>query len=641
MQTDNTDFEYFSEDPYLAGKLATAYIKGLQGKGVAACIKHFACNNQETRRLSGSSQVDERTLREIYLPAFEIAVKEGKVRSVMNAYNAVNGTFCAENKELLTDILRDEWGYQGFVVTDWGAVKDRVKGLLAGVDLEMPGSTQGKTAKIMKAVEDGALSMEKLDEAVRNVLLFVKEAVENQKTDANFDREAAHVKSGEFARECAVLLKNEGVLPLDRTQKIAVIGAFAKTPHYQGAGSSRINVKHIATALECMDGWTVSYAKGYDPDSGKTDEALIKEAAEAAKDADAAVIFAGLPDSYEIEGCDRETMKMTENQNALIAAVAAVQPECAVVLHSGSSIELPWVDSVKAILCMYLGGDQVGRAAVELLCGQANPSGRLAKTWPVQLEDNPSYFNFPGEDGIVEYNEGIFIGYRYYDKKKMQVNFPFGHGLSYTDFAYSDLQIDRQEMTERDRLTVRCRIRNTGTVSGKEVVQLYVSMPVSKVRRAVRELKGFRKIALQPGEEKEVVFELDFRSFAYYETRIHDWFVESGEIEIAVGASSRDLRLNGKVVMKSSMTLPIHYTRYSTIGEMMLSPKGMEYFVGMFGGAKSEEEKQQEEEADNAMGAGAERMKQQMMMEMPLNALVSYGRISDEQLEDMIAGLNQ
>lgn len=636
------NFEYFSEDPYLAGKLGASYIRGLQSKGVAACVKHFACNNQETRRLSGSSEVDERTFREIYLPAFEMAVKEGGVRSVMNAYNAVNGTFCAENKKLLTDILRKEWGYRGFVVTDWGAVKDRVNGLEAGVDLEMPGSTTGKTEAITEAVEEGRLSMETLDQAVRNVLAFVKEAVDNQREAAVFDREKAHAKSGAFEKECAVLLKNDGILPLAKSKKTAFIGAFAECPRYQGAGSSHINVKHAVSALESLDGWEAVYAKGYHEDQEEADEELLRQAVETAKNAEAAVIFAGLPEAYETEGCDRDTMKMPSGQNALIEAVAAAQPNTVVVLHGGSPIELPWLAHVRAVLCMYLGGDQVGRAAVELLCGAANPSGKLAETWPLKLEDNPSFLNFPGEGARVEYREGIYIGYRYYDKKKMAVSFPFGHGLSYTEFAYSGLELDRSQMTEKDCLRVKCRVRNVGKVFGKEAVQLYVGVPHSRVNRAVRELRGFQKIALQPGEEKEVVFELDARSFAYYETKISGWFVESGDIEIAVGASSRDIRLTGHVEMISSMTIPIHYTRYSTVGELMADPEKSAMVGTLFGSQeKSEEEIQQEKESDAAMGAGAEKMRRQMMMDMPLSALVSYGRMSEKQLKGLLEELNR
>lgn len=629
------NFEYFSEDPYLAGQLAAAYIKGLQGQGVAACVKHFACNNQETKRLSGSSQVDERTLREIYLPAFEAAVKEGGTRSVMNAYNGVNGVFCAENKRLLTDILRDEWGFDGFVVTDWGAVKDRVNGILAGVDLEMPGASEGKTDKIILAVNEGRLSMDALNNAVRNVLSFVRQAVENRKPGQTFDMEAAKVRSEEFESQCAVLLKNnEDVLPLDVKAPVAFIGEFAEKPRYQGAGSSHINVAHVVSALECIDGKNVTYAKGYHADEETDDEKLLSEAVTLAKKADTAVIFAGLPEAYETEGCDRENMTMPENQNRLISAVAGAAKHTVVVLHGGAPVEMPWKDSVDAILCMYLGGDRVGQAAVELLYGEKNPCGKLAETWPCRLEDNPSYLNFPGEDGIVEYHEGIYIGYRYYDKKKMEVNFPFGHGLSYTSFAYTDLRCSKEKITESDTFTVTCRVKNTGSAYGQEIVQLYAGYPKSRVRRAVRELKGFEKIALQPGEEKEVTFTIGPRSFAYYETKIHDWFVESGDIEISVASSSRDIRLTQTVKMDSSMTIPLIYGRYSTIGEAMLSPKGRAIFGALLGAGASDSA------ADDAMGSGAERMKRQMMFDMPLHSLVSYGRITDDKLEKIIAALN-
>lgn len=641
------NFEYFSEDPYLAGQMASAYIKGLQSKGVASCVKHFAANNQETRRMSGSSQVDERTLHEIYLPAFEAAVKDGGTRSIMCAYNAVNGTFCAENKELLTDILRDDWGYDGFVVTDWGAVKDRVKGLKAGLDLEMPGSTEGKIEAIIAAVENGELEETVLDAAVRNVLKFVKDAVENQKENASIDREELHRKSAHYAGECAVLLKNENnVLPLKEEQKVAFIGAFAESPRYQGAGSSHINVKHPVAAMECVDGMQVIFAKGYDADSEEEDEALMQEALRVAGDADAAVIFAGLPDAYESEGFDRDHMQMPENQNRLIAEIAKVQKNTVVVLHGGASIVLPWREDVAAILTMHLGGDGVGQAAVDLLYGKINPSGKLAETWPLKIEDNPSYLNFPGEEGVVEYHEGIFIGYRYYDKKAAEVQYPFGHGLSYTSFAYSDLKVDKECMSDSDTLRVSVKVKNTGNCFGKEVVQLYTGVEGSKVRRPIRELKGFEKIALAPGEEKEVEFVLDGKSFAYYEPKIHGWFVEKGMVTVEAGSSSRDIRLTAKIEMKSEMELPMTVTRFTTIGELMNIRKGREFVTGFMakmgmGGKADSEQAAKNKETDDAMGAGAERMRMQMMFEMPLNALVSYGIMKDDALDGIIAGLNE
>lgn len=634
------NFEYFSEDPYLAGKIAASYVGGLQSKGIASCVKHFAANNQETRRMSGTSNLDERTLHEIYLPAFEMTVEEGKTRSIMCAYNAVNGTFCSENKMLLTDVLREQWGFDGMVVTDWGAIKDRVKGLQAGVDLEMPGSIEGKTEKIIQAVENGLLEEAVLDEAVRNNLKFINECLRNQKEDATFDREEAHTKSAEFAKECAVLLKNDGILPLDKKKQIAFVGAFAEKPRYQGAGSSHINVVHPVPAMECIDKLQITYSKGYEVSEETVNEALLQEAVKAAKNAEAAVIFAGLPDSFETEGCDRETMALPENQNALIEAISKVQKNVVVVLHGGSPMELPWMNDVSGILCMYLGGDCVGKATVDLLFGDANPSGKLAETWPLKLEDNPSYLNFPGEDGVVKYQEGIFIGYRYYDKKKMDVLFPFGYGLSYTTFAYSDLKLSKDSMTDNEILSVSCKVKNTGERGGKEAVQMYVCDPVSSVSRPVRELKGFQKVFLNPGEEKEITFQLDKRAFAYYEEKIQDWYAESGAYRIEIGASSRDIHLQAEVQVNATVELPIHYTKQSTMGDLTKTQRGQELMnqllsgmSGMLGGVTAEE-------TQESLGEGSEKMMQAMMLEMPLGSLCSFGIMSEDELDKLVEKLN-
>lgn len=649
------NFEYYSEDPYLTGQLASAYIRGLQSRGVAACVKHFAANNQETRRMSGSSEVDERTLHEIYLPAFEASVKEGKTRGIMCAYNAVNGTFCAENKRLLTDILRKDWGYEGFVVTDWGAVKDRVKGLEAGLDLEMPGSTEGKTEKIVRAVEEGGMEEAVLDQAVLNILNFVKTDLENRKSYGKstvLDRDKLRKLSLHFAEESAVLLKNEEfadgekALPLNSRQKVVFIGAFAESPRYQGAGSSHVNVAHPVSALECVEGLQVTYAKGYQADGDRTDAVLLTEAVRAAARADAAVIFAGLPESYESEGFDRDHMDLPENQNELIREIAKVQKHTIVVLHGGSSVILPWREEVSAILNLHLAGDGAGRAAVDLLYGKVNPSGKLAETWPLKVEDNPSYLNFPGESGVVSYQEGIYTGYRYFDKKAMDVQYPFGHGLSYTTFEYTHMWVDRELLNENDTLLVTVRVKNTGSRPGKEAVQLYVSVKDSHVRRPVRELKGFEKISLEPGEEKDVVFKLGQRSFSYYEPKIHDWFVESGGIIIEAGSSSRDIRLTKNVRMESSMELPMEVNRYTTIGELFGTAKGKAFVENLMAGmgigrqAEQEEQREHNKEQDDAMGAGAEKMRLRMMMEMPLNALVSYGVMPEEALDGLIAELN-
>lgn len=634
------NFEYFSEDPYLTGKLAAAYIRGLQSEGVAACVKHFACNNQETRRMSGNSVVDERSLREIYLPAFEMAVKEGKTRSIMCSYNAVNGSFSAENKTLLTDILRTDWGFDGFVVTDWGAVKDRVKGLLAGLDLEMPGSTEGKTARIVESVKNGSLPETVLDNAVRNVLTFVRDACANRKDDAVIDRGAAGEKALRFAENSAVLMKNEdGLLPVQSGKKLAVVGVYAEAPRYQGAGSSHINTPYVASFLEAMEGkgWEICYAPGFDGNTGETNDKLLREAKETASDADIALLFVGLPEMYETEGADREDLELPAGVNRLVETVCAVNPDTAVVLHCGAPVIMPWYDKVRSVLCMYLGGGRTGQAAANLITGAVNPSGKLAESWPMRLEDTPAYLNFPGEEGVVNYAEGIYIGYRYYDKRNMQVRAPFGHGLSYTEFMYSDLSLDKTELTENDKLTVSCKVKNIGGTAGKEVVQLYTGIPDSRVNRAVRELKGFTKIYLEPGEEKTVSFTVDARAFAYWEKRIGGWFVESGTVNIGIGASSRDLRLQGKVKMNSSMYIPIVFDRNTTIGDLLQDPRGAEVVGRMTGGGHSGKEAEQ---TDNPLGAGAGRTHDRMVMEMPVGSLVSYGRMSDEQLDSLLDMLN-
>ncbi len=632
------NFEYMSEDPYHAGKMAAAYVRGLQSEGVYACVKHFAANNQEHMRMSGSSHLDERTLHEIYFPAFEAAVKEGGAKSVMCAYNGINGTFCSENKMLLTDVLREKWGFDGFVVTDWGASKDRAKGLQAGVDLEMPGSTTGKAEPILEAIAEGSLSEETLDAAVRNLLQFVKFHLEQKQENGCFNRELAYKEATAFAKESAVLLKNDHILPLNRQQKIAVIGAFAKKPRYQGAGSSHVNSSKVSAALEHLDGISYTYCQGYEVHSDGVQQDLIDEAVSAAVNAEVAVIFAGLPEAYETEGADRDHMAMPTNQNALIEAVAAAQPNTVVVLHTGSCVEMPWLNMVKGVLCMYLGGCGVGEATVSLLFGDHSPSGHLAETWPVQVEDNPSYLNFPGEKGQVEYHEGIYIGYRYYDKKNMQVLFPFGHGLSYTHFAYSDLKLSADRITDSDTLTVTCKVKNIGTVAAKAVPQLYVGCEKSEVRRPIRQLQGFTKIQLKPGEEKEVCFRLSMRDFAYYEVKIHDWFVESGAYTIEIGDSSRDIRLSTSVQMQSFMELPFTYTANSTFGDLLRTARGREVFGQIT--RLIAQRKGQTQTDNNALGEGSERMANAMFLGMPIGAAHTYGMISAQQLHQMLQTLN-
>ena len=634
------NFEYFSEDPYLAGKLACAYIKGLQKRGVAACVKHFAANNQETQRMNSSSNVDERTLREIYLPAFEMAVKEGKTRSIMCAYNAINGIFCSENKKLLNDILREEWGFEGFVVTDWGAKKGAAAGVKAGLNLVMPGGHGTHEQMLKESLKNHELTEEQLNTAVADILQFILDAYRNKLPNAEIDREKCSELSGELAAQCAVLLKNEDILPLKKDTKIAVIGDFAKHPRYQGSGSSHINASKTICAIETLKEKEACFlfAKGFDADTVNPDKELIQEAVKIAEASEAAVIFAGLPDAFESEGFDREHLDLPENQNALIEAICKVQKNVIVVLHGGSPMLLPWEDQVKGILCMYLGGQEVGRAAVELLYGEKNPSGKLAETWPLRLQDTPSYLNFPGVDGIVNYREDIFIGYRYYDKKKMKVQYPFGHGLSYTSFSYSDLKTDKITITDKETLHVSCKIKNTGTCAGKEIVQLYVKDVESSVERPVRELKGFAKIYLNPGEEKEVEFTLDKRSFSYYETLISDWFVESGEFVIEIGASSRDIRLSQSIQVEGTGELPYHYTENSLLCSLQRTNKGQKMLKRILSAMTSNT--QQDFTQMESLGDGADKMKWKILMEMPLGTIAGLGIMSDSELEILLNNLN-
>lgn len=436
------NFEYFSEDPCLASEMAASHIKGVQSKNVGTSLKHYLANNQEYRRMTASSEIDERTLREIYLAAFEGAVVNAKPWTVMCSYNRINGEYASESKRFLTDILRDEWGFDGIVVSDWGAVNDRVKGLIAGLDLEMPSSEGINDEKLIRAVKEGELDEAVLDRTAARILELVYRYKKNKLENAVFDREKHHALARKAAEESAVLLKNEGVLPFKKGTRLAFIGDFARKPRYQGGGSSHINSFKTVGALEAVQGITeVLYAKGYDTKEDIIKEELIREACEAARQSEAAVIFAGLPDSFESEGFDRKHMSLPEYQNSLIEAVCAVQPNTVVVLHNGSPVEMPWADKVKGILEVYLGGQAVGEATVNLLFGFANPCGKLAETFPVNLEDNPSFLYYRGEKDTVEYREGIFVGYRYYDKKKAEVLFPFGHGLSYTTFAYSGLKL--------------------------------------------------------------------------------------------------------------------------------------------------------------------------------------------------------
>ena len=553
------NFEYFSEDPYLAGKIAAAFIKGVQSKGVGTSIKHFAANNQETRRMTVDTVADERSLREIYLPAFETAVREAKPWTVMNAYNKLNGDYCAENRWLLNKVLREDWGFDGVVETDWGAENEIEKGIAAGQNLEMPGSNGLGAKRLVKAVEEGRLSEADLDARVDEILDLILRANDNL-TDCSYDKAAHHLTARKIAENAMVLLKNDdGVLPLKAGKKIAVIGEMAKKPRYQGAGSSQINAKSIDNAYGAFlaEGVDVEYAKGYDVTSDVTDLTLLEEAVFAAKHADTAVVFIGLTDEYESEGFDRSHMGLPQCHVDLVKAVAAANPNTVVVLSGGAPVEMPWEPKVKAILNAYLGGEAAGSAVVRLLLGKANPSGKLAETYPMALSDNPAFVNFPGKLRSVEYRESVYIGYRYYDKKDFAVRYPFGHGLSYTKFEYSGLKLSRKKIKDTDTLTVKFKVKNVGDVAGAEIAQLYVGDDESTVFRPVKELKGFKKVFLAPGEETEIALTLDKRAFAYYNVNLGDWHVESGKFTVSVGASSRDIRLTGAVDVTSTVDAEI------------------------------------------------------------------------------------
>ncbi len=570
------NFEYYSEDPYLAGEMAASLIDGIQGKGVGTSIKHFAANNQETQRFNISAEVDERTLYEIYLPAFETAVKRTQPWTVMCAYNKLNGTFCSENYALLVDILKDKWGFEGLVVSDWGAVHDRVASLKGGLDLEMPGPQDNRVQAVVEAVRAGELDEPVLDEAVRRILSVIFKAQKTPK-GGDFDVDAHHRLARKIAAEGMVLLKNNGILPLKEQQHIALIGHAAKEAHFQGGGSSHINPTKVAIPfkeLQNQAGETeLSYAEGY-PVDGAFRQELIDEAVDLAQSADTALLYIALPPTKESEGYDRPDLDLTEQQSTLIKAVAKAQPNTVVILNNGAPVAMgDWIADVAAVLEAWMMGQAGGGAIADILFGRVNPGGKLAETFPHKLADIPAYINWPGEAGTVRYGEGIFIGYRYYDAKEIPVLFPFGYGLSYTDFSYSNPTLSSAAFNDVDGLTVSVDITNTGSVSGKEIVQFYVHDHKSELVRPQKELKAFAKVELQPGETKTVSIALDFRAFAYYHPKYQQWITEDGEFDILIGASSADIRHTLTATLTSTLDLPCIIDKESTIREWMTDPR--------------------------------------------------------------------
>lgn len=619
------NFEYYGEDPYLAGQLAVNMINGVQSKGVGTSLKHYAVNNQEFQRFRISAEVDERALREVYLPAFEAAVTQAKPWTVMCAYNKVNGTYASEHQQLLIDILKNEWGFEGLVVSDWGAVHDRVKSLQGGLDLEMPGPKPLRVTEVIEAVKAGHVSEDQLNDSVSRILQIVFRAAQTPK-GGEFDIDGHNALARAAAAEGMVLLKNNGVLPLQNPQRIAIIGRSAKEPHFQGGGSSHVNAIRVTNAFDeveqIVDTDQVTYSAGY-PAGLETNTVLIEEAVAAAKNADVALLFIALPAFKESEGYDRNDIDLTLQQIDLIKAVSAAQPNTVVILNNGSAVAMSaWIDGVAAVLEAWMMGQAGGGAVADILFGKINPSGKLTETFPLELADTPAVGNYPGENGQVRYGEGMFIGYRFYDARQEPVLFPFGYGLSYTTFDYSNLTVSSNTLKDTDGLTVSVDVTNTGKVAGQEVVQLYVRDPQSSLVRPVKELKGFAKVALAPGERTTVTFKLDFRSFAFYHPGHKQWVTEDGAIEILVGASSADIRCTQTITLQSTLNLPPLLNPESTIREWLEDPRGRVVFVATFKDAM----KELKLNPDEYSRAGETRGMYPMdgIMDMPIRSVIHF-----------------
>lgn len=637
------NFEYISEDPVLAGKLGAEMVKGIQSTGTGACVKHFACNNSESNRMTLDVIIDERTLREIYLKVFEIIVKEAHPKAIMGSYNKINGEYSCENKKILTDILRNEWGYDGIVLSDWLAVDDCVKAVKAGLNLEMPGNP-AVYRKLKEAVENGTLSEYVLNERVielLTVILTLEEQRNPQKINWEKNREVAQ----NVAAQSMVLLKNEnGLLPLnwEKLKKVALLGDFVIHPRTQGGGSSKVSVEkeeNIFTALQSHVGQDTElvYAKGYEA-SGETDEHLLKEARKIVEDCDVVIIFAGLPESYESEGYDRNSMKMPEGHLKLIQEITKMRKDVVVILSNGSAIEMPFFQEVQAIVEAWLLGQETAEAIAKMLAGDTQPSGRMPETFPNNLEEEAANFNFYVEDGKLFYGERMMFGYRYYDKKKMNPAIPFGYGLSYTEFAYSDLKVSRTELTDQDSLQVSVKIKNTGSCAGYEVVQLYISNKQKQRLHPEKELKQFEKIYLQSGEERNISFILDKSDFQCYSEKDRRWVVEEGKYEILIGSSSRDIHCTETIKITIVNQLVGEINEKSTLEEWMNHPKGkflaeemLKHYRGFGVGDQGKTFEQ------------LSYFVQRIMLEMPMPRLItaSKGSFTEKELEEMVRKIQE
>ncbi len=630
------NFEYFSEDPLVAGELAAALIEGCQAEGVGTSLKHFAANNQEKYRLLSDSVVDERTLREIYLPAFEIAVRKAAPWTVMCAYNRVNGTYASENRWLLTEVLRDEWGFDGVLMTDWGACNDRVAGLEAGQDLEMPGPSHRHEKAIVEAVREGRLSEAVLDRTVERLLALASRVAMRRKEGFKADFDAHHRLAREVAAESVVLLKNENsFLPLEPKGKIAFIGEFAKKPRFQGGGSSHIEPTRLDdpwTEANNLGGFELIYAAGYSSKGDKPDPALIEEARKAAAAADRVVLFVGLTDRIESEGYDRTHLDLPEAHAALLEAVVGANPNVAVALSNGAPVAMPWLDRVPAVVEGYLGGQAAGGAMVDVLFGRVNPSGHLAETFPLRLEDTPAYLWYPGGRGMTEYREGVFVGYRHYETKKAPVLFPFGHGLSYTAFGFSNLRVPSGTVDGSKPVTVTVDVTNEGPVAGKIAVQLYVGDVERSVPRPEKELKAFEKVSLEPGERKTVSLTLDFRAWAFWSPERKAWTIEEGEFTVSVGASSADIRVSAPVAVRDFTAVPSFPDRDSILPEFRAFPVGAK-FADILSAPFKASLGHLDPDSPEA------KMAETMTEEIPLRAMLNFaaGSISEELTDAVIA----
>jgi beta-glucosidase len=635
------NFEYYSEDPIVSGYLGAAWIRGVQSRGVGASLKHFACNNQETRRMTVNVIVDERTLREIYLRPFEIAVKMEQPWSVMASYNRINGVFACENSWLLKDVLRNQWGFKGFVVSDWGGVNNLAASIKAGMNLEMPGGPVDRS--VMEAFDRGRLSEKDLNQSVEDVLRITLKADSLKKANYKYDREEHQKLARRAASECIVLLKNEGsILPVSRDskQKIAVIGSFAQKPRLMGGGSSVVKPTSVDIPYEEIlkiagNNLLFSFAEGY-PDQDTINQSMIDRAVNLAQGSDIAVIFAGLTDNMETEGIDRFNLNLPASHNALISQVAAVQKNVMVILFNGSPVAMPWLPDVKGVLLAGLSGQAIGGAIADVLFGDVNPSGKLAETYPLKLEDNPSYLNFPGENQEVNYAERVFVGYRYYDIKNLPVLFPFGYGLSYTSFEYHNLKLSSTNIKDTDTLQVTLTVANNGHKAGKEVVQLYILDYECTYQRPVKELKAFSKVELAPGETKRLGFLFSYEDFAFYNPTVKDWVVETGDFEILAGASSQDIRLMRTVHVTATKKWITPLTRYSLIREWMAHPAGKELIAPLLQGMARSSEGGQNLPVDPT------EMINQIIGDMPVIKLVNFsqGNFTLEMLDQMIYEAN-